>query len=124
MNFTLHIQPVGKPTMVRGDKWKQRPCVMEYRAFCDRLRYKAWGENKKQKLMKPTSLIVTCFFQPATPALSGQLVGEPYVKKPDSSNILKAVEDALFSNDEMIFSSTCKKYWGFSSTHITVEWSE
>ena len=29
------ITPIGKPRMTRADKWKQRPAVMRYRAFCD-----------------------------------------------------------------------------------------
>lgn len=28
------ITPIGKPRMTRADKWKQRPAVMRYRAFC------------------------------------------------------------------------------------------
>lgn len=34
------ITPIGKPRMTRADKWKQRPAVMRYRAFCDEVRLK------------------------------------------------------------------------------------
>jgi hypothetical protein len=32
------IVPMGKPRMTRADKWKKRPEVMRYRAFCDEVR--------------------------------------------------------------------------------------
>lgn len=32
------ITPIGKPRMTRADKWKTRPAVMRYRAFCDEAR--------------------------------------------------------------------------------------
>nr|VXZ85617.1 Uncharacterised protein [Klebsiella pneumoniae] len=32
------ITPIGKPGMTRADKWKQRPEVIRYRAFCDEAR--------------------------------------------------------------------------------------
>jgi len=32
------ITPVPKPRQTRSDKWKQRPCVMRYRAFADEVR--------------------------------------------------------------------------------------
>lgn len=33
-----NILPMGKPRMTRADKWKKRPEVMRYRAFCDHVR--------------------------------------------------------------------------------------
>lgn len=30
-----NVVPMDKPRMTRADKWKQRPEVMRYRAFCD-----------------------------------------------------------------------------------------
>jgi hypothetical protein len=35
---TYDIEPIGKPRMTRSDKWKKRPEVMRYRAFCDEVR--------------------------------------------------------------------------------------
>lgn len=32
------ITPMGKPRMTRSDKWKKRPEVLRYRAFCDEVR--------------------------------------------------------------------------------------
>ncbi len=32
------ITPMGKPRMTRADKWKKRPEVLRYRAFCDEVR--------------------------------------------------------------------------------------
>ena len=30
------ITPVAKPRQTQSDKWRQRPCVMRYRAFKDK----------------------------------------------------------------------------------------
>ena len=30
-----HITPVPKPRMTQADRWRKRPCVVRYFAFCD-----------------------------------------------------------------------------------------
>jgi len=90
------IKPIAKPRMTRADKWKNPPrsSVAIYRAFCDECRlrmgrldlnYKdvtwyipmpaSWSEKKKK-----------------------EHVGNPHLSKPDLSNLLKALEDALYSD--------------------------
>ena len=120
MKIFLMMPAVGKPTMVRGDKWKERPCVLAYRAFCDALRYKAFGKNTKQKLASPAALSVTCYFR------AKEIIWDnrPHAVKPDADNILKAVSDALFSNDHMIYRTHCEKYWSMSKDMVIVEMVE
>ncbi|MES0445055.1 MAG: RusA family crossover junction endodeoxyribonuclease, partial [Desulfobacterales bacterium] len=81
------ITPVPKPRQTRSDKWKQRPCVMRYRAFADEARAlgitiedggstvlfsipmpKTWSEKKKLRMD-----------------------AEPHQQKPDIDNLLKSL---------------------------------
>ncbi len=104
----IDITPVPKPRQTRADKWQKRPAVIRYRAFADELRYKAgkidlnhhsltfglpmpksWSEKKKQ-------------------AMDGQ----PHTQKPDLDNLLKAVGDALNTDDSGIHTlDKIKKVW-------------
>jgi Holliday junction resolvase RusA-like endonuclease len=120
MKLSLLGPPVGKPTMTHSDKWRERECVLAYRAFCDRLRYKAYGKNSKQNLLGPTRLQVKCFIADTNKQFKRK---GPHTQKPDASNILKAVEDALFLNDQVIYSSACVKEWANGSKErIEIEW--
>ena len=38
LQITVPGTPIGKPRMTRRDKWKERPCVMQYRSWCDMVR--------------------------------------------------------------------------------------
>jgi len=112
--------PVGKPTMTHSDKWNTRECVLEYRAFCDRLRFKAYGKNRKQPLAGPTRLYVHCFIADTNKQFKRY---GPHTIKPDASNILKAIEDALFLNDQVIYSASCEKVWANGSPErIEIAW--
>lgn len=104
--------PVAKPRMTQRDKWKQRPCVMQYRAWADLARLTAG------KLPSPETIQRfdwTAYFQPP-PSWSKKkraaAIGELHRTKPDRDNIDKAVLDALFKSDSAIASGTIEKRWG------------
>ena len=40
------ITPMGKSRMTRADKWKKRPEVLRYRAFCDEVRLRVLSCRK------------------------------------------------------------------------------
>ena len=103
----LDITPVPKPRQTRSDKWKQRPCVMRYRAFADEVRLrlgvfdlnghavtfgipmpKSWSKTK-QEIMD----------------------GEPHTQTPDLDNLMKALGDALYTDDSGIHEISLKKVW-------------
>ena len=47
----------------------------------------------------------------------------PHTQRPDADNILKAVCDALFVNDEMIYAKTIKKLWSDGAApRMDVSW--
>ena len=110
--------PVGKPRMTRSDAWKQRPCVMKYWAWCDVAR-SLCGRTTKIILEKPTELTVRAFFQ----SPKGKPRIGPHTVKPDGDNVLKAVADALFENDQMIYRMHSEKFWAATSNaRVEVEW--
>lgn len=107
MTFTIYGQPVAKPRMTRRDKWKQRECVLHYRAWCDLARLVAFGNPlKKTMLSKPTVLNARFYFASGKQHRTG-----PHIVKPDFDNCSKALADALFHNDQMIYKSHIEKYW-------------
>ena len=117
MKITVPGQPIAKPRQTQSDRWKQRPCVMRYRGFADACRFAA-SRTTKITLTQPTCLIVKCYFDWGKTHRSG-----PHTQKPDASNVLKAVEDALFENDEMIWKTETTKLWADGGQARTeIEW--
>lgn len=99
--FAVPGTPMSKPRQTRSDKWKERPCVMAYRAWADLARQCAG--------VLPATvshLDVVAYF----PLKKKNLKGEPHTVRPDADNIIKAVADALFpKNDAMIHEMRVKK---------------
>jgi Holliday junction resolvase RusA-like endonuclease len=110
MSILLDITPVPKPRQTRSDKWKKRPSVMRYRAFADEVRLrlpsdfdlnytgiqfclpmpKSWNDEKRQ-----------------------EMDGKPHTQVPDLSNLLKALEDAVYADDSTIHTyEKLTKIWG------------
>ena len=100
------INPCPKPRMTRSDKWKQRPCVMQYRAFKDRVRElwiklnESWDHItfvlKMPKMSKKKTL---------------EMDWTPHRKRPDKDNLEKALLDSLFEEDSHIWDSRVSKIW-------------
>lgn len=100
------IVPVSKPRMTSRDKWKQRPAVMAYRAFKDKVR--AHG------VTIPVPCKVTFYI--AMPdswskKKKAAMDGQPHMQKPDVDNLLKALLDALFEDDCAVWSIWPEKRW-------------
>ena len=103
-----NITPVPKPRQTQSDKWKQRPCVMRYRAFADKVR------ALKIKVAESGDHI--CFILPMPKSWSKQrkqiMDGQPHQQVPDKDNLEKALLDSLFKNDSHIWDSRVSKIWG------------
>lgn len=114
--FVVHGQPVGKPRMTQRDKWMQRPCVLRYRDWCDLVRDAARIEAP-MRLTRHVNLFVVAYLPiPAAWSAANRLAlqGKPHTAKPDADNLLKSISDALFENDELIWSATIQKRWADS----------
>lgn len=106
---TLDITPVGKPRQTQRDRWMQRPEVMRYRNYADELRMKLKPEDI------PMPLSIT-FYMPMSASWSkkkkAELLFTPHTLKPDLDNLIKAFQDALFSDDQAIWQyGVMEKRW-------------
>jgi Holliday junction resolvase RusA-like endonuclease len=101
------ITPVTKPRQTRADKWKQRPCVMRYRAFADAVRQvgveiKVSGEHVEFHLPMPKSW---------SKKKHAEMLGKPHQQTPDVDNLLKALMDAVHKDDCHIWDIRASKVW-------------
>lgn len=111
--FVVHGVPVGKPRMTQRDRLKQRPCVLRYRAWCDLVRAAA-DLSAPMVVQRPITLFVVAYVampQSWSAVTRRALQGKPHTTKPDADNLLKSISDALFVNDELIWSATIQKRW-------------
>lgn len=100
----VFIEPMGKPTMTRADAWKGREVVNRYWSFCDAVRE---AFHRVTKFYSADKIIVVSHFKTDKKSLWGK----PHTLKPDATNILKGVEDALVKNDQAVSSVLSEKFW-------------
>ena len=111
--------PVAKPRQTRRDKWMQRPCVMRYRAWENKVR----GELIRQLARIPDGPIgVVAYFDlplPKRPG-AGELPFSWHDKKPDLDNALKGALDAAFHDqgrgDQRVAVFFSRKVWAAAGT--------
>lgn len=105
----IDIKPIAKPRMTKSDKWKERKCVMVYRAFCDELRLKSAG-------FKLNGNYKVCFYLPMPKSWSKKkkeyMNGMPHQQRPDLDNLLKSINDALLEEDSIVYRDDASKWWG------------
>lgn len=122
-SVTITIDSVcAKPRMTQADVWKKRPAVLKYRAFADRCR-KVAGSKLKNIRPDHLGLAITIEMPKSwSKKKRAEMLGQPHRSRPDVSNILKAVEDSLWKEeDSMIWSVACTKHWGLTNqTVVTV----
>lgn len=101
-----NVTPAPKPRMTRRDKWKQRPSVMRYRAYCDAIRASGLtvedGDHVQFWLPMPKSW---------SKRKQAESAGKPHKQKPDLDNLLKALFDALHEDDAHISAISAEKGW-------------
>lgn len=110
-SFTYIGKPVAKPRMVRSDKYKKRPVVMNYWTFKDRITRQA-----KEAGFKLGNAYRVTFVMPMPASLSekkkAEYEGKPHQVRPDVDNMLKAVNDCLLEEDSAVHYVVCSKKWG------------
>jgi Holliday junction resolvase RusA-like endonuclease len=104
----LDIPPMPKPRQTQSDRWKQRPVVVRYRAWCDEVRRQMGGRAL------PEAFWVR-FWVPLPPsydkAKRAALAGSQHAQKPDIDNLLKALMDALLEDDSGVWDVRATKLW-------------
>jgi Holliday junction resolvase RusA-like endonuclease len=122
IRFTVPGPPCPKPAMKASDRWRKRPCVLRYWAWCDLCRMCAKAAGCPEDAGEVARFSIVCYFAPPEGKKYESRIGQPHLHRPDASNLLKAGEDALFKNDEKLSSVASEKFWGkVSRTEITVE---
>lgn len=101
------VTPVAKPRQTRSDKWKQRPAVMKYRAFCDQCRLLG--------IEVPESGAHVTFHIPMPKSWSkkrrAEMLGQPHQQRPDTDNLAKALLDAVLPEDSGVWDIRTTKRW-------------
>ena len=109
MTGTITIDPIGKPRQTQRDKWKQRPVVMRYRAFCDTVRAHFGGR------LEDIHGITIKFYIPMADSWSnkkkGKMVGTQHRQKPDIDNLAKSFMDAILKDDSCVSQLSAEKVW-------------
>jgi len=111
MMVTFDIDPVAKPRMVRSDRWRKRKCVEEYWKFKDALTLLF----KKEKFVLGDSYRVEFLIKMPeywSSSRKKKMFGKPHQSKPDLDNLIKALNDCIFSSDDKrVFYIEAKKIW-------------
>lgn len=110
------ITPIAKPRMTRRDKWLRppRPGVAQYRNFCNEI------QAAKVKLSPSGCHVIFVFPFPKSKSEKMKLKsdGMPHMQTPDLDNCLKALLDALFINDSIVWDIHVTKRWGMTGKII------
>ena len=126
----LPILAMGKPRMTQQDKWKKRPCVVRYRKFCDDL-IKLIQEAEPEWMLQLTCVeievvgITSIVRLPMPKSWSMKKkelkAGSLHDSKPDTSNIFKAIEDAVCVEDKQVALINCSKFWTCGDARVDIE---
>lgn len=94
--------------MTQRDKWKGRPCVLRYFAFKD--------ECRLHKVVVPecNGHIIFIIKMPKTlpKKKKAKLINRPHQQKPDKDNFYKALLDAVYGEDCVVWDNRITKIWG------------
>jgi len=118
----IPFEPVGKPRMIRSDKWKRRPAVVRY------WKYKAKLQEAALKAgidlaVAPLEVRVNCDMP--MPGLWSRKKKAEYAmkfhrQKPDIDNTCKAILDSLWKQDQKIAIIYFAKRWNYTG-HTRIE---
>lgn len=94
--------------MTRADKWRKRPATKKYWDFVDlckyyRVEFPCFGSHVTFVLPMPDSW---------SKKRKKNMDGKPHMNRPDLSNLLKALEDAIYKEDSVIYDVWITKLWG------------
>jgi hypothetical protein len=121
LNGTVRIvipgPPPGKPRMTQQDKWAKRPNVVRYYDWCNMIR--AVVGDSLPDASRVAELNWTAYFTPpeSWPKIKrARAIGTKHRQKPDSSNILKGLEDTLWpKGDEALADGRYRKRWDWTA---------
>lgn len=107
----IRIEPFAAPRQTRRDKWNPSLAVQRYRAFKDELRSKILVMPMQPRLEFTLTMPASW-----SEKKRREMDGKPHEQKPDIDNLVKAVFDAMFSDDSHIWGVAAYKFWGRSGS--------
>ena len=110
---------MGKPRMVRSDRYRGRPSVLRYWACKDQIVLAA----KKQKFKLGNSFSVIFYVgmpKSWSKKKKTELNGEYNIQRPDLDNFCKALMDSLLSEDSGVYHFCATKKWAHENKIIVV----
>jgi Holliday junction resolvase RusA-like endonuclease len=108
---TYNISPVAKPRMTQRDKWKGRPCVVKYQGFKDEVR------NAGIEIGLELDVEFNVQMPPSWSKIKKeQMYDKPHLQKPDLDNFVKAILDAVLSEDCTVWKITATKRWAYEGS--------
>ncbi|MEY2161354.1 RusA family crossover junction endodeoxyribonuclease [Rhodanobacter sp. FW106-PBR-LB-2-11] len=110
------VDPVPKPRMTQRDKWGKRPCVLRYRAYGDELRLRGLRMPHRYSLIFIVAMPATWSAREKEAAN-----GLPNLRRPDATNLAKAVEDIALQKDEALWDGRSRKYWGYRGRVVVLK---
>lgn len=115
--FKYSIIPVPKPRMTRRDKWAKRPSVLRYLFFKDECK------RLQLKVPKAYSEIIFKLKMPAgwPKKKKEQFNNKPHMQTPDLDNLLKALLDAVYTDDSAVWNIKVSKLWAYEGEIIIKE---
>lgn len=115
-------QPIPKPRMTQSDKWKKRPAVNRYRAYCNILRLIDNRLSGKISDILDSGRVKIVFHMPIPKSRKKTTKnGDPHQVKPDIDNLVKAVFDAICKNDSHIYKVQAEKRYTVYEPYLTIE---
>ena len=106
------IAPVAKPRMVYSDRYKKRPTTTKYWKFKD--------EVRRAGVRLPESGFSVLFVIPMPESWPKkkkiEMNGQPHQQKKDLDNLLKALLDAIYKEDCVVWDVRVSKIWGYSGS--------
>jgi Holliday junction resolvase RusA-like endonuclease len=120
--FTIPGPPAPAVRLSREDKWigaahyrpknqreaSRREILRRYFDWCMTARLAAGWDNQKV-LLVPTQIIIRAYFP--IPKSKKLTPGAVHTVKPVTDNLCKALKDAIFANDQMVWSDHTEKFW-------------
>lgn len=113
------IAPVAKPRMTRRDRWQKRPAVIKYRAFKDCCR----AGNVAVPDVGATVVFCLTIPKSYSKKVTADYECMQHQKTPDIDNLIKALLDAVKTEDKQVSSIHAYKVWS-SKPGFFVIWQD
>jgi len=111
--FYIKGEPVRAPRMTRRDRWAKRPAVVKYYEWSNSARQQCFGATHRKIDGAKIDDLEVVFYLPIAASMSAPkraiLEGQRHAGYPDIDNLLKALLDALVSQDKHVWRVRAEK---------------